>query len=117
SRPLIIRSDQIPADRGLVWGESRRGPSLRYFEPAAGAVHCRKLSSVALDLGESSSGGALTPRANPATSGRCQCVVSVNTLFWEDSRYASQAKNAGDAKTVVRAFEYRKIYRAASTFS
>jgi len=29
---------------------------LRYFEPA-GAVHRRKLSSVALDLGESSSGG------------------------------------------------------------
>src|SRR6516165_5988598 len=48
-----------------VWfgGESRPGPSLRYFEPAAGAVHCRKLSSVAFDLGESSSGGALAPRA------------------------------------------------------
>src|SRR5262245_47536136 len=70
SRPLIIRSDPIPADRGLVWGESRPGPSLRYFEPAAGAVHRCSFSSVALDLGESSSGGALAPRANPATSGR-----------------------------------------------
>ena len=49
---------------------SRPGPSLRYFEPAAGAVHRCSFSSVALDLGESSSGGALAPRANPATSGR-----------------------------------------------
>src|SRR5262245_13525009 len=58
--------------KAWVWfgGESRPGPSLRYFEPAAGAVHCRKRSSVAFDLGESSSGGALAPRANPATSGR-----------------------------------------------
>jgi hypothetical protein len=54
-----------------VWfeGESRPDPSLRYFDPAAGAVHCRSLSSVAFNLGESSSGDALAPRANPATSG------------------------------------------------
>jgi len=37
-------------------------PGRRYFDPAAGAVHSRKLSSVAFDFGDSSSGGAFAPR-------------------------------------------------------
>jgi hypothetical protein len=60
-RPLI-GSDQTRA-AGNRFGAGRRpNPSLRYLDPPPGAVHCRNLSSVAFDLGESSSGGALAPR-------------------------------------------------------
>src|SRR5262249_24360204 len=49
--------------------------------------------------------GHLARCANPATSGRWSMRSFGEYAFLEDSRYASQAKNAGDAKIVVRAFE------------
>jgi hypothetical protein len=84
------------------------------FTPASGTPRRERGGNSVAKGGMS---GDLARCANPATSGRCSVRNFGEYAFLEDSRYASQAKNAGDAKTVARAFEYRQIYRAASTFS